>query len=255
MKETYLIRHTTPAVAKGICYGQTDLDIIETFKEEAAIIRQHLPENMGAVHSSPLQRCSRLARHLFPDHTPVLHDQLMEIHCGEWEMKSWDELPKEVIDPWMNDFVNIRIPGGESYLDLHERVTRCFNEITVASNKLTEAPNEVIGPAALPITISDAAIPDHPAFDTAHPATAGQVRIPAATPGESPIAIVAHGGVIRSILSHLTGTPLIDSFKVFSLHYGCVIRIFGEPGSLHYEILSNLAPAEKEQHKPRSFYK
>jgi len=61
MKEIYLIRHTTPLVAKGICCGQTDLDITDSFKEEAAIIRQHLPENMGSVHSSPLQRCSRLA--------------------------------------------------------------------------------------------------------------------------------------------------------------------------------------------------
>ena len=204
MKEVYLIRHTTPAVAKGICYGQTDLDITDSFKEEAAIIRQHLPEKMKSVHSSPLQRCSRLASHLFPGHSLVLHDELMEIHCGDWEMKGWDELPKEEIDPWMKDFVQVRIPGGENYLDLYERVIRCFNKI----KGVAEDPD--------------------------------------------PIAIVAHGGVIRSILSYITDTPLIDSFKVFSLHYGCVIRLFGEP--LQYEILSNRAPEEKEQHKPRSFY-
>jgi len=32
--EIYLIRHTTPDVAKGICYGQTDLDVANTFEEE-----------------------------------------------------------------------------------------------------------------------------------------------------------------------------------------------------------------------------
>src|ERR1700732_2888454 len=101
MKEIYLIRHTTPLVAKGICYGQTDLDITDSFNEEAAIIGQYLPEKMESVHSSPLQRCSRLASHLFPAHSMDLHNELMEIHCGEWEMKGWDELPKEVIDPWM----------------------------------------------------------------------------------------------------------------------------------------------------------
>ncbi|HWK05413.1 MAG TPA: alpha-ribazole phosphatase [Puia sp.] len=203
MKEIYLIRHTTPAVAKGVCYGQTDLDITESFKEEAAVIRQHLPEGIVAVHSSPLQRCSRLASHLFPAHPIVLHDELMEIHCGQWEMRSWDDLPKEEIDPWMKDFVQIRIPGGESYLDLHQRVTRCYEAIRTASG---------------------------------------------------PLAIVAHGGVIRSILSYITDTPLINSFKVFSLHYGCVIRLSGEADPLQYEILSNLAPEQKEQHKPRSFY-
>jgi alpha-ribazole phosphatase len=218
MKEIYLIRHTTPLVAKGICYGQTDLDITDSFNEEAAIIRQYLPEKMESVHSSPLQRCSRLASHLFPAHSMDLHNELMEIHCGEWEMKGWDELPKEVIDPWMKDFVNVRIPGGESYLDLHERVTRCFNGIRGVA----------------------------PGIGTAGPDGFG--------PDTGPVAIVAHGGVIRSILSYITDTPLIDSFKVFSLHYGCVIRLFGEPASLQYEILSNQAPPEKEQHKPRSFY-
>ena len=220
MKDIYLIRHTTPAVAKGICYGQTDLDTTASFAEEAAIIRTHLPAGIAAVHSSPLRRCAMLAGHLFPDHSIALHGDLMEIHCGEWEMKGWDELPKEEIDPWMKDFVNIRIPGGESYLDLHERVSRTFHGIVAGGiNQGTDA------------------------------LSAGDVRDP-----EAPIAIVAHGGVIRSILSAVTGTPLIDSFKVFSLHYGCVIRLYGEPGDLQYEILHNNAPAEREQHKPKSFY-
>jgi len=209
MKDIYLIRHTTPAVGKGICYGQTDLDVTESFMDEADIIRQHLPSPFSSVHSSPLQRCSRLAEHLFPgqDHQIRLHNELMEIHCGQWEMRSWDDLPKEEVEPWMKDFVNIRIPGGESYLDLHQRVTKTFTRIR-----------------------EDAA---------------GQ---------KGPIAIVAHGGVIRSILSHITGTALIDSFKVFSLHYGCVIRVYGPPEGLQYEMLSNQAPLEKEQHKPKSFY-
>jgi len=203
MKDIYLIRHTTPAVAKGICYGQTDLDVTETFLEEVAVIRQHLPAGMQEVHSSPLQRCSLLARQLFPEHAITWQDDLMEVHCGEWEMKSWDTLPKEEIDPWMADFVNIRIPGGESYLDLRQRVNRCWERIK----------------------------------------------------GEGGIAVVAHGGVIRSILSGITGTPLIDSFKVFVLHYGCVIRVFEDGDRLGYEMLSNRAPADKEQHKPASFYK
>lgn len=203
--DIYLIRHTTPAVAKGICYGQTDLDITESFAAEAGIIRRHLPENIGLVYSSPLQRCSRLARHLFPAHSLSLENNLMEVFCGDWEMRHWDELPKEEIEPWMTDFVNVRIPGGESYTDLHDRVNRCWSAITEKAK-------------------------------------------------ESSVAIVAHGGVIRSILSGITGTPLINSFKAFSLYYGCVIRVYQEEGLLKYETLSNVAPTETEQHKPKSFY-
>src|ERR1700742_1932846 len=101
MHDIYLIRHTTPAVAKGICYGQTDLDITESFAEEAEAIREHLPSGIVSVYSSPLRRCSQLARYLFPDRLPTLLNQLMEVHCGEWEMRSWDELPKEEVEPWM----------------------------------------------------------------------------------------------------------------------------------------------------------
>jgi alpha-ribazole phosphatase len=209
MNEIYLIRHTTPAICKGICYGQTDLDITSSFHAEADLIRQHIPDNIQFIHSSPLRRCALLAEYLFPSRPVALHADLMEIHCGQWEMKSWDELPKEEVDPWMKDFVHIRIPDGESYLDLHERVTRCFNGIRGEVGAATNAP----------------------------------------------IAIVAHGGVIRSILSYITGTPLIDSFKVFSLHYGCVIRIFEEEGRLQHATLHNAAPMEKEQHKPSGYYK
>jgi alpha-ribazole phosphatase len=201
----YLIRHTTPAVARGMCYGQTDLDVTESFHQEAAVIRQHLPRNIGRVYSSPLKRCTLLAQELFPDLPVELRPGLMEIHCGRWEMRAWDDLPPEEVNPWMADFVQVRIPGGESYIDLHQRVTRCWDAIS-----------------------REKALGD--------------------------IAVIAHGGVLRSILSGLTGTPLIDSFKAFSLHYGCVMRIFEDGGRCRYEVLWNQAPPEKEQHKPKAFY-
>jgi alpha-ribazole phosphatase len=196
--EIYLVRHTAPLVDKGICYGQSDLDVTGSFLEEAEIIQQHLPENIAMVYSSPLQRCTKLATHLFPNHTVQLDDQLMEINCGVWEMKRWDDIPKEEINPWMDDFVNVRIPGGESYVDLFERVTSSYNMVH-------------------------------------------QQR--------KPSVIVAHGGVIRSILSYVTNTPLKESFKVFSLHYGCVIKITGSQNEFLHEVLSNI-PQEKETHKP-----
>jgi alpha-ribazole phosphatase len=217
MRTIYLIRHTTPAVARGMCYGQTDLDVTETFSEEAAVIRQYLPGTIGTVFSSPLKRCTLLAQELFPDRPMRLSPELMEIHCGQWEMRAWDELPPGEIGPWMADFVRIRIPGGESYEDLHKRVSRCWGRII--------REGEAFGATAM--SRED-------------------------TPRD--IAIVAHGGVIRSILSGITGTALIDSFKTFPLYYGCLIRVSEAAGGWAYEVLFNPAPAEKEQHKPKSFY-
>lgn len=196
--EIYLVRHTAPDVAKGICYGQADIDVKETFVAEAACIQKFLPENSGTVFSSPLQRCKKLATHLFPTHHIHLHDDLMEINCGQWELKAWDSIAREEIDPWMNGFVTVRIPGGESYEDLYQRVKNVF-------------------------------------IDIHHKA--------------GPVVIVAHGGVIRSILSYITNTALKDSFSTFSLHYGCVIKITATPFGLQHEVLSNIIQ-EKETHKP-----
>lgn len=194
----YVIRHTTPLIEKGTCYGQADIDVTEAFEEEAGIIRQYLPASLQHIYSSPLQRCRKLAEHLFPDHAINFEHDLKEINCGEWELQRWDDIPRDVIDPWMNDYVNVCIPGGESYIHLFDRVARCFDAVAASGKKA---------------------------------------------------AIVTHGGVIRSILAHITQTPLLDSFAAFSLHYGCVVKIERQGDGFTYEMLSNINTG-KEQHKP-----
>jgi alpha-ribazole phosphatase len=199
----YLIRHTTPLIEKGICYGQSEIDVTDSFAAEAADIKTALPAGIEQVYSSPLIRCHKLASHLFPAHNIHLEPALMELHCGEWEGLHWDAIPPEVIDPWMKDFVNVCIPGGESYVQMHRRVTQSFNIIAA---------------------------------------------------GPKPVAIVTHGGVIRSILAHITQTPLVDSFGAFKIHYGCVMQLQATAAGFQYEVLHNIT-TEKEQHKPSNFKK
>ena len=194
----YLIRHTTPDINNGICYGQSDLDVTSSFQDEATIIRQYIPSNIEQVYSSPLQRCRKLAGWLYPDHDLLLDTDLKELHCGDWELKNWNDIAKEELEPWMKDFVNYCVPGGESYTQLYERTVNCFASI-IKQKKST--------------------------------------------------AIFTHGGVMRSILSFITHTPLIDSFAVFKLHYGCVVKIVAGNNGYQYEILSNI-PSVIEQHRP-----
>ncbi|HLD54552.1 MAG TPA: alpha-ribazole phosphatase [Sediminibacterium sp.] len=197
--EIYLIRHTTPKVEKGICYGQADLDITETFLEEVEAIKPHLPSDEIKVYSSPLQRCKKLADALFDGLAIDVHDDLMELNCGQWELLPWNDIPKEEIQPWMDDFVNVAVPKGESYVDLHNRVVKRFNEI---------------------VSKQESAV------------------------------IVAHGGVLRSILSHITSTPLKESFDAFTLHYGCVVKIQVTEDSMTHELLYNYSRQGKEWHRP-----
>lgn len=62
-------------------------------------------------------------------------------------------------------------------------------------------------------------------------------------------AIVTHGGVLRSLFAHITGTTLEDAFGKFRFYYGCVIRLTQENGLWQFTILSNV-PHAGEQHKP-----
>jgi alpha-ribazole phosphatase len=43
------------------------------------------------------------------------------MNFGEWEMIPWDDIPAEPLKKWMDDFVNQRSPGGESYMELYNR--------------------------------------------------------------------------------------------------------------------------------------
>ena len=124
--EIYLVRHTETVCGKGICYGQADVNLKEPFCFEFQEIKRQLPEK-AVFYSSPLQRCALLAGYLSGEGYSS-DIRLMEMNFGSWELKSWDEIPSDEIDPWMKDFVNVKATGGESFVELHERVLSFINE-------------------------------------------------------------------------------------------------------------------------------
>ncbi len=113
-----LIRHTTPDILKGVCYGQSDIGVTPTFYKESAQIINHTGR-FEKVFSSPLIRCTKLAE-LLSDNV-VLDERLMELNFGDWESKRWSDIPENEIEPWYNDYVSTRTPNGESFDDLIER--------------------------------------------------------------------------------------------------------------------------------------
>lgn len=126
-----LIRHTQPTVEKGVCYGKTDLDVAASFSNEVEQIKVRLKEfelNNFQVYSSPLQRCSKLAKALFIQSFRT-DKRLLELHFGHWEMKKWDEIPKGESEYWFEDWVNQPTPMGESYQDLYKRCISFWEDI------------------------------------------------------------------------------------------------------------------------------
>lgn len=126
--EVYLIRHTTPDTIKGICYGQTDLDIEKAlFMEELKIIQSKLPNDIEQFYSSPLKRCKILTQNLANDYKT--DTRLMELNFGLWEHKSWNAIKPAELNHWMADFVNAYPPEGENYQELHKRTTQFIETV------------------------------------------------------------------------------------------------------------------------------
>ncbi len=118
-----LVRHTRPDVPEGLCYGRLDVELPDTFADEAAAVVGALPEP-GRVVSSPLSRCRRLARYIASEYgLPLVIDtRFTEMDFGAWEGRPWAELPKSELDAWANDFMHARPHGGETVSMLRGRV-------------------------------------------------------------------------------------------------------------------------------------
>jgi alpha-ribazole phosphatase len=127
--EVKLIRHTSVDVPKGVCYGQTDVPLKDTFPEEAAAThRQIVVEVFDQVFTSPLSRCVRLADYCgYPD--AIRDDRLKELNFGAWEMQWFDRIADPRMQEWFDDYLNVPATGGESFMMQFQRVSSFLDEM------------------------------------------------------------------------------------------------------------------------------
>ncbi len=137
-----LVRHTSLNISSNICYGQSDIDVSIKFDEELRVLREKLlNKEFDAIYSSPLQRCHKLAQALsiedtlnFSEHNIVLDDRLKELHFGDWELSSWDDIPRDIFDTWANDYANLAPPQGETFTQLHSRAKSFVEDMRTHSH-------------------------------------------------------------------------------------------------------------------------
>jgi len=131
----FLIRHTPIQVEDGICYGQKDFPLKDSYKEDFETVRKKLStENIDAFYSSPIERCSSLAKHL-ADEKEILDDRLKELNFGDWDGKTWEDIKDPFLGKWMEDFINKKCSNGESFAILKLRVEEFLNEIKTKDYK------------------------------------------------------------------------------------------------------------------------
>lgn len=130
----YLVRHTTPDVPLGVCYGQTDVDVAASFADEVLQVQSNLSHlSEACLYSSPLQRCKKLANQFAHLGTITEDARLKELNFGDWEMRPWSTIPQGVIETWADDHVRHAPPNGEAFVALAERCQHFFDEVRAQS--------------------------------------------------------------------------------------------------------------------------
>lgn len=125
--EVYLIRHTTPLIAKGVIYGRMNVPLAASFEQEKDLVLQQIPADLDQVYSSPSFRCQVLAAEISAAY--VQDEALYELNFGDWEGDTWDTIDRVECDTWMEDFVNLAPPNGETMLQMEYRVLSFLKEV------------------------------------------------------------------------------------------------------------------------------
>lgn len=136
--DIFLVRHTTPKIDSGLCYGQSDVGLAESFEAEWLSFRSKIAHlESPLVFSSPLQRCFKLAQKAvthFDFSEQFIDDRLMELNFGDWELKAWRDIPQGLVGEWTDEHVKQAPPNGESFVELHERAKAFLYDLAKHQN-------------------------------------------------------------------------------------------------------------------------
>ncbi|MBD8027718.1 histidine phosphatase family protein [Ureibacillus sp. Re31] len=129
----HLIRHEkTDGNMKRKYVGWTDESIIS--KEQ----HFNIPIQANEVYGSDLRRCKETAHLYFPNANYYSDKNLREIHFGDFEMKTYEQLKDNPIyQKWIEDPVSVTPPNGEHYLDFNKRILQGFQQIVSKNGQYT----------------------------------------------------------------------------------------------------------------------
>jgi broad specificity phosphatase PhoE len=131
-----LVRHGETLWNKeGRIQGTSDIELSPVGIEQARLLALSLKDQtIGAIHASPLKRALQTAEIIneFHHHEIQTHQDLMEMDQGDFEGFSFKELmacEKEFLNKWIADPASVKMPNGESLIQLQERAWRALETI------------------------------------------------------------------------------------------------------------------------------
>ena len=138
-----IVRHgQTDWNSSGRFQGQTDIPLNPTGIGQAQAIAERLiTETPAAIYASDLQRAWQTAQiihtALLPEHRPPLisEPRLREMCFGKWEGLTYNEIQARqprLLQRWESDLEHTAPPGGETLLEMAERVEALYGSILAA---------------------------------------------------------------------------------------------------------------------------
>lgn len=136
MMRLLLMRHAeTDWVAANRFQGQTDVPLNAHGRRQAAALAQAMAgETIQAIYASDLQRAWETAQALVASRPLAIQSEprLREMHFGIWEGLTYDEIQQReaaALATWERDLEHTAPPGGETLLQMAERVRAVYTSI------------------------------------------------------------------------------------------------------------------------------
>ena len=144
MVRLLLIRHAATAwTAQGRFQGQTDIPLSPHGRRQAAALAQRLrAETLHMLYASDLQRAWETAQAIAVPHALHVYAEprLREMAFGHWEGLTYAEIQQQdapSLAAWEHDQLHSAPPGGETLLQMTERVRAAYIDILAAGQDKT----------------------------------------------------------------------------------------------------------------------
>jgi alpha-ribazole phosphatase len=134
MSQVLFIRHAETEMAGRYC-GHSDPDLNAQGRAQLTRLAQSLSaETFDTVYSSDLRRAANTAQAIVARRNipQVLRPALREIHFGDWEGLSWEEIEQadpEYAQKWVSGYPHLPAPSGESFDDFERRVLKEVSDL------------------------------------------------------------------------------------------------------------------------------
>ena len=144
MVRLVLIRHAATAwTAQGRFQGQTDVPLsLHGRRQVAALAQRLMTETLHILYASDLQRAWETAQVIATPHALRVHAEprLREMAFGHWEGLTYAEIQQrqaQALAAWERDQLRRAPPGGETLLQMTERVRAAYASIVAAGQDKT----------------------------------------------------------------------------------------------------------------------